>query len=180
MHFQSCHLVVAPVLALILGAALFAQRPPKIGYSSQEEYCRENPKMPTCIDGSKLNLKGLTQSAPGIKVKPQAAPAARPRHEVRDWRIPMSAQPLPAGQAQAHFPPPSAGILISVRPKALLGSKLLGNLAASSEPAESSQALEAAVDLDEVRVAVGSTAKGQNSMLMMATAPTPCARQNRR
>jgi hypothetical protein len=158
------------LLAAIASAA-FAQSPPKIGYRNLEEYCRENPKMPNCMDSSKWNLKGLNQPNPAYKPKRPAAVQQPPR-AVRDWRVPMSAEPLPAGQAQAHFPHPSSGMLISVRPKALLESKLLANLAARLTGGETSQGAQPAVVLEEIHLAIGSTASGQKSILMMVSAPT--------
>ena len=43
--------------ALVLTPAAFSQRFPKIGNANLEEYCRDNPKMLTCIQGLRFNIK---------------------------------------------------------------------------------------------------------------------------
>ena len=169
--------------ALVLTPAAFSQRFPKIGYPNHEEYCRENPKMPTCIEGPRFNIKDWAMPPVGIPNLPKAgvrtrsgtAPrqqgaAGRPQQETRDWRIPMSAVPLPAGQAQARLPHANAGVLLSVRPKALLGSKWLGNLVFGPEGAPALATQGAALP-DEMRLAVAPGTAGQMRMLMLVSAP---------
>jgi len=84
----------------------------------------------------------------------------------------MSAAPLPAGQAMARLPHSNAGVLLSVRPKALLGSKWLGNLVFGPEGA-SALATAAPALPDEVRLSVASGTDGRMSVLMLFSAPPP-------
>jgi hypothetical protein len=154
---------------LVLAPAALAQLPPRIGYSSHEEYCRQNPKMPTCIDGSQFKLKPLWGTLPPRQTGQQPAPASR-QAPARDWRIPMSPEPLPAGQAQSRLPHAHPGVLLSLRPEALVESKWLGSLIFGAEGAPA-QARQGAAAIQEVRLAVGSGANGRMGALILWSAP---------
>lgn len=128
------------VWLLMLPLAL-GQSQSRPSYITSEEYCRKIPDSPLCRDGRPINLKPLTQplkvqipvpknlgggssSAPrgASPTRSQAAAAAA----AGDWRKPMSAEPLPPGEVRRRLEERDPGLMVAIRPKALLESKWMG------------------------------------------------------
>src|SRR5437667_9842603 len=75
-----------------------AQSSKPLSYKTQEDYCRDNPKMPTCIDGKPFKMLDLSKP-PTVTLlpPPNRAPASGARGTVRsqpaapvaraDWRF---------------------------------------------------------------------------------------------
>ena len=59
---------------VLLGLSCFAQSSKPLSYKTQEDYCRDNPQMPTCIKGKPFKMTDLngTYKMP----TPSGAPAA--------------------------------------------------------------------------------------------------------
>src|SRR5580704_4680467 len=104
-------------LAVLSLSGYAQQANPFHSYNTQEEYCRDNPKMPTCFDGRPLVFKPLTgMSAPAPPpsrgprrtVRPQTQPEGSAEVALQDWR----------------FSHPAPAMLLSVNMGSLLQSPL--------------------------------------------------------
>jgi hypothetical protein len=150
----------------------------RYSYSSTEEYCRENPKMPTCFNGKPLAIgNGLALPDRNYRVTPitpgpsglpsyKAAPAApqagrtpAPETVLLDWRF---SHPMPA-------------MLISINIGSLLQSPMwasffssLGAGGAELQRAALEKARSALSDVGQILVSLSLNGTKNPSLLVMA------------
>jgi hypothetical protein len=124
----------------------FAQPTPFKSYKNQEEYCRENPKMPTCINGAPIDVSTITgvykpSTAPvrtGSTVRRQSPPDMSPVAPVvpvalQDWRFSHSAPALLVSVNIASLlKSPVWSTMLPQNARAVLGE--VGQLLISVEP----------------------------------------------
>jgi hypothetical protein len=147
-------------LALLSSSVDGQSSNPFKSYKTQEEYCSDNPQMPTCIGGKPIDLsKGLsgtlykpptTKPAPSAKAEP--GPVAKVALE--DWR----------------FSHPAPAMLISINIGSLLRSPLLTNLFAASGAAvaDIEKARAALSDVGQVLISVTANGTATPSVVMLA------------
>jgi hypothetical protein len=132
-------------------------------YNSQEDYCRDNPKMPTCIDGRPMVFKPLT----GMSV-PAPPPSRGARRTVRS-----PAQPEGSVSGVAihdwRFSHPAPAMLVSVNIGSLLQSPLWTALfpAASVDAADIEKARSALSDIGQVLISVTQNDTAKPSVVML-------------
>jgi hypothetical protein len=122
-------------------------------YKTQEDYCRENPKMPTCIDGRPF--KNVDLGSVGIYKPPASAPASS--GGARSTARPPQRQQAPEASPDValqdwRFSHSSPALLININIKSLLQSPIWKTLL--SVWAAGGVDLKAE-DVDKVRSALG-------------------------
>lgn len=117
------------VCVFLLPWGLFAQSAPGQlkGYRTNEEYCADNPNMPTCIKGKPLNLESLKVSpmSKGVVMQPKPrrvepvrstrTPAPRPAAIVKPAMIKL-------GQPDWRFAHPNADMMGGIRMRGMMQS----------------------------------------------------------
>jgi hypothetical protein len=156
----------------VLASVGFAQSSnPFKTYKNQEDYCRENPKMPTCIKTGPLNLDSINGGLYRPAAPSQSSSPA-PRHPAAVQ--PRMSAPGPMTEVALEdwrFSHPAPAMLISVNLVSLLGSPLCGTLlsgAADFTPADLDRTRRVLSDVGQLLVSVSPTASGKPSVLMLA------------
>ena len=162
------------MLTLVAGAAR-AQKSnpyqPFKAYKNHEEYCRDQPKMPTCIKTGPLNLEAINgglykgpKSGPATAPRPRVQPATRANPTIRsiervtlhDWR----------------FSHPSPAMLISINLGSLLKSPLWTGLLSAwgvdVKPAEMENIRAALSDVGQMLISVSPNGTASPSVLILA------------
>jgi hypothetical protein len=132
-------------------------------YNSQEDYCRDNPKMPTCFDGRPIVFKPLT----GM---PAAAPQpSRAVHRTVRSRSQPEGSVSEVALQDWRFSHPAPAMLMSVNIGSLLQSPLWTALfpAASVDAADIEKARSALSDVGQVLVSVTLNGTAKPSVLML-------------
>jgi hypothetical protein len=145
----------------LLSSSVYAQ--PIRSYSSYEDYCRDNPKAPTCTDGHPLVFKPLT-GMPSATLPPNRSASRTVRAQgqpegpvsgvaLQDWR----------------FSHPAPAMLISINIGSLLQSPLLAALfpAAGMDAADIEKARSALGDIGQVLISITQNGTTKPSTLIL-------------
>ncbi len=141
-------------VALLSSSAFGQSATPFKSYKTQEDYCRDNPRMPTCIDVRPIGDLQTLYKSPKLAVKPavRPEPTQAERTVLQDWRF-------------SHTSP---AMLISINIGSLLRSPLLAALLAGTPSAEIEKARAALSDLGQVLISVGPSGTSTPSVLILA------------
>lgn len=160
------------IAAPLLTCGSFAQTAAPIkSYKTQEDYCRENPQMPTCIKGKPLGDIGA-----GIIYKPPVTPAA-PAGTARRTARPQAPEvnSLTAVKLEDwRFSHPSPAMLISINIGSLLRSPVWATLFAAGagsaqwKPADLEKARTALSEIGQMLISVSPNGTANPSVLMLA------------
>ena len=143
-----------------------AQSSKPLSYKTQEDYCRDNPKMPTCIDGKPFKMLELSKP-PMVNPlpAPNRAPAASARATVR------SQPAAPVALADWRFSHPSPALLINVNIGSLLQSPVWTALASAwgaGKATEIEKVRAALSDIGQLLISVSPNGTANPSVLMLA------------
>ena len=143
-----------------------AQSSKPLSYKTQEDYCRDNPKMPTCIDGKPFKMLDLSKP-PTVTLfpPPNRAPAAGAIGTVR------SQPAAPVALADWRFSHPSPALLINVNIGSLLQSPVWTALASAwgaGKATEIEKVRAALSDIGQVLISVSPNGTANPSVLMLA------------
>jgi hypothetical protein len=158
----------AILIAALASAVLAQSKPPTImkGYKNQEEYCRENPKMPTCIKMQPLTVDALRGGLYDPKKSSSSAPAPR-RASTPPARIQWTA-PNPVALRDWRFSHPSPAILMSLNFGSLSQSPLWNRLLSGwAEPADIEDSRKALAGAGQALLSIRPNG-GAMSVLMLA------------
>jgi len=93
LHTRQMHTRAGIGICVLFAQAVYPQATVLKGYKTHEDYCRDNPKAPTCIKGKPLNIDALNpklQGSPGGARTPAPVAPAAPQMIVLgepDWRF---------------------------------------------------------------------------------------------
>jgi hypothetical protein len=156
-----CRLVFPGLFLLAWGGS--AQLPLPKAYNTQEDYCRENPKMPTCINGKPMKMIDL--SSVYKMPAPSGAQSAAPTRSRRTQEQPAA----PMGLADWRFSHSSPAMLISLNLGSLLQSPvwapLFSSLGATGTDSEKVRA--ALSDIGQILLSI-QNGTATPSVLMLA------------
>src|SRR5438552_15879546 len=150
---------------VLLACSGSAQTPFPKAYKTQEDYCRENPKMPTCIKGKPLKMTDFNS---GVIYKPpvsSGAPAAAAPRSGRTQARPVA----PMGLADWRFSHSSPAMLISMNIGSLLQSPVWTPpfSALGANGADSEKARAALGDIGQLLISIQNGTPSP-SVLMLA------------
>jgi hypothetical protein len=139
---------------IVLSSIGLAQPTPFKSYKNQEDYCRENPKMPTCIKIQPLIYK------------PSATPPAVPRRTAASQGGP-ELRPADVPLSDWRFADSSPGLLVSINIGSLLRSPLLAALL-PAPAADIEKARAVLTGVGQILISLTPNGTVKPSVLMMA------------